>query len=230
MNCRKVRPYLSGYYEQDFPEKEDVEKHLKECQGCALEALEFSKIGEMLRNIKMLEPSFDFNQKLLAKIKESSYQQKDISAERGSASGGKELEPKTSFPLRWALVGSLSVLLVVLISIIDRFDLFKSKGKILTQREQLISPEAQIPGMKPTTFIIDNINPAQFATKDGGRISKKDLSQFVMESINPRFQRGDGFILLTSEGGSFKNGTDSRTDYFVLPVVSTQTTKVKRSF
>jgi hypothetical protein len=220
MNCRKVRPYLSGYYDQDFPEKEDVGEHLEECPGCGLEALEFSKISEMVKNIKMLEPSFDFNEKLLAKIKQAPYQQKNI----------KEPEPKTSFPLRWALVGSLGVLLVVLISIIDRFDLFKSKGKMLTQKEETISTEEQIFGTKPTFFVMDNINPTQFDTKDGGRISKKNLSQFVMESVSPRFQRGDGFIVLTSEGGSFKNGTDSRTDYFVLPVVSTQTTKVKRSF
>jgi len=51
-----------------------------------------------------------------------------------------------------------------------------------------------------------------------------------MESVSPRFQRGDGFILLSTEGGSFGKGTQSKVDYFVLPVMSTQTTKVKRSF
>ena len=212
MNCRKVRPYLSTYYEQDFPEKEDVGKHLKECPRCALEGLEFSKMSEMVKNIKMLETSFDFNEKLLAKIKQAPYQQKDI----------KELEPKTFFPLKWALVGSLGVLLVVLISMIDRFDLYKSKGKMLTQKEQTISTEEQSFGTKPTFFVMDNINPAQFATKDGGRISKKNLSQFVMESTDPQIQRKEGFIYL--------NGSESKLDYYVLPLVSTQTTKVKRSF
>jgi hypothetical protein len=212
MNCRKVRPYLSSYYEQDFPEKEDVGKHLKECPGCALEALEFSKMCEMAKNIKMMEPCSDFNEKLLAKIKQAPHQQKDI----------KELEPRTFFPLKWALVGSLSVLLVVLVSIADQFDLYKSKGKMLTQKEQTISTEEQIFGTKPSFFVMDNINPTQFDTKDGGRISKRDLSQFVMESTDPQIQRKEGFINV--------NGSESKLDYYVLPLVSTQTTKVKRSF
>jgi len=72
MKCKKVRKFISKYFDGVLPqeEKEIVLLHIKECYSCKLEFDILSKIYTNLPEYKDVEPSSGIRQKILLKIEE----------------------------------------------------------------------------------------------------------------------------------------------------------------
>lgn len=202
MNCRKVQQYLLSFYEKNLSEdiKKEIEMHLKGCKRCAKEAFEYSELFEMAKNIRVLEPSKDFNKNLLAEIEKFPYPKEF-----------KELKPQTLFPRRWAIAASAAALLLLSIIFFKPLHLFKSEKNLSVKADSKISQERYYQ-KKTTIFVMDNLRLSDFSHR--GDMTAKDmhLSQFVIERKNPQFE-------LTRH----KN-------YYVIPVVSSEIMEKRKEF
>lgn len=209
MNCRKVQQYLLIFYEKDLSEdiKKEIEMHLKGCKRCAKEAFEYSELFEMVKKIRILEPSKDFNKNLLAETEKFPYP-KEI----------KELKPQTLFPRRWAIVASAAVLLLLSIIFFKPLHLFKSEKTFFPEKKNLsVKADSKVPQeryyqKKTTTFVMDNLRLSDFSHRGDRTAKDMHLSQFVIERKNPQF-----------EPTRHKN-------YYVIPVVSSEIIEKRKRF
>ncbi len=209
MNCRKVRQYLSSFYEKDLSEKirKEIELHLKGCKRCAKQAEEHFELSEMVKNIRVLEPSKDFNEKLLAELEKYPYP-KEIA----------ELKPQTLFPRRWAIAVSAAVVILLSMIFLKPFYLFKSEKIVSPEsKNHLVKMDSEIPQeryyqRKSTTFVMDNLRSSEFARGVDRTPENLNLSQFVIERKNPEFE------------------PRRQKNYYVIPVVSSQAVEKRKGF
>lgn len=214
MNCREVRRFLWNYLEKDIDQtqKQEIETHLKECSRCTLEAREAAKLRQIFGKTEVLRPSPDFNRKLLNRIqtKASTSQVKEI------------LEPKPTFSWRWAFAGLAAGLVVIFVTLFYQ-DIFSpqrpgqtiSEMPALTQLERGVVEEEplEMKEYKSTRYVMDNLREAQLKRADDFRLTRSEMSRFIMESIpTTQIQRRRS------------------SNQYVMPVVSTRTIKEKSSF
>jgi len=95
LNCKKIEDMLPSYLEGELSEWEagEIEKHLHTCAKCRASLQEWKRCLSLLGNAPRLEAPAHIWEKIRA----------NLPAERRQA----------SFPLRWALVSSLLLILVV---------------------------------------------------------------------------------------------------------------------
>lgn len=224
MNCRKVRRYLFGYFrgELSAEEGEEIKAHLKSCHDCAREAEQVEAICLMLTsNLETLVPSLDFNQKLLAKVREVPSE----AAPKRKASWWADLlhEIFPSVRLRWALAGAAGVLVVAF-------------AFMFSQKQTSTRPE-YTSGLEERT-----VNQAISRSEDASDSAYADLMRrlaegsvvshkaFVMD--NASFPSSGGEDGIMSAEDLYKRFVIERTSVpareswldnrYVLPVVTTQ--------
>ena len=233
MNCRKARRYLFDYSKQELPseEMEELKAHLDTCPGCAREAEEITRISLLLKkDLETFVPSSDFNEKLMARIRDLS-SEKEASEERG---WWQKLlhEVFPSVKLRWAAVGAVSV--VVLASAV-----------MLTQERPEVAPEflSESGGQEGSKTTASSEDMADSAYQDLLRrlaqgSTPREGKTFVMDNLRFPPERGvDGAIPLEDMYKRFV--IDRRATVvgqrgigknYVLPVVSTQTVSQKTDY
>jgi hypothetical protein len=89
MECGTIRQRLSAYLEGiiSFEEKKFIEEHLLSCQPCSVALRDLKRAGELVRDLKEVEPPPWMAQKVLARI-------------RREQEGKKGIFEKLFFPLR----------------------------------------------------------------------------------------------------------------------------------
>lgn len=213
MNCREVRRFLWNYLEKDIDQtqKQKIESHLKECPKCALEAREAAKLREIFGKTEVLRPSPDFNRKLLSTIQ----------TETSAAQAKEILKPGPAFSWRWAFAGLAAGLVVIFVTLFYQ-DIFSpqrpgqtiSEMPALTELDRGVVEEEplEIKEYKSTRYVMDNLREAQLKRAGALRLTRSEMSRFIMESIPPT-----------------QIQTRRSSNQFVMPVVSTRTIKEKSS-
>ena len=230
MNCRKVRRYLFGYSKQELAAKEmeEIKAHLDSCAVCAKEAKEVSQMNLCLeRDLETLTPSPDFNEKLMARIRDLS-SEKEASEERG---WWQKLlhEVFPSVKLRWAAVGAVSVVVLAF-------------AVMLTQKRPEVAPEflSESGGQGGAETTASSEDMADSAYQDllrrlaQGSIPREGKT-FVLDNMRFPPERGvDGAIPLEDMYKRFvidrratAAGQRGMGKNYVMPVVSTQTVSEK---
>ena len=210
---------------------EAVKAHLTSCAGCAREAEEILQMNLCIeRDLEILTPSPDFNQKLMARIR-------DLAPEREVREGRSwwhkllhEVFP--SVKLRWAVAGAFSVVVLAFAVMLTQKQPEVSPGFLSENGQERVgelivgSPdhadsayqdvlrrlaEGTLPrGGK--TFVIDNLKFPPSRGEDGA-ISPEDLyKRFV---IDRRLEEA-------RQTGANKS--------YVMPVVSTQAVSEKADY
>jgi len=233
MNCRKVRRCLFGYFKQELTadEMEEVKAHLGSCAGCAREAEEISRMNLCLeRDLEILTPSPDFNERLMAKIHDLA-PEREIREER---SWWHKLlqEVFPSVKLRWAAAGAVSVMVLAF-------------AVILTQRRPEVSPQ----------FLSENgeerAGELVAGSRDHADSAYQDVLRRLAEGTIPR--EGKTFVMdnLKAPSGRGEDGAISPEDLYkrfvidrpvetvrqagpnksyVMPVVTTRTVSEKTDY
>jgi hypothetical protein len=233
MNCRKVRRCLFGYFKQELTtaETEEIKAHLTSCPGCAREAEEISRMNLCLeRDLEILTPSPDFNERLMAKIHDLA-PEREIREER---SWWHKLlhEFFPSVKLRWAAAGAVSVMVLAF-------------AVILTQKRPEVSPQflSENGEERGGELVAGSQDHADSAYQDvlrrlaEGTIPREGKN-FVMDNLKSPPNRGeDGAILPEDLYKRFV--IDRRVEEvrqagpnksYVMPVVSTQTASGKTDY
>jgi hypothetical protein len=72
MECRDIRKNLSAYLEGmvSREERELIDQHLASCRGCSSALHELNRTGEMLKNLKEVEPPPGMKEKIMARVRE----------------------------------------------------------------------------------------------------------------------------------------------------------------
>lgn len=233
MNCRKVRQNLFGYYKQELSpeETERIKAHLNSCPACAKEAEEIGEINFMLKDgLETFVPSADFNQKLLAKIQTITSDVKIRDTRRWWEKLLHEVFP--SLRLRWALVGTVSVIFLAWVTTmftqkrisvgpesftqndkqVENQNLVSSQDREDSSFQQVLEQLTETSAMKNRAYVIDNFSLSSNRGEDG-RIRPGDMHRrFVIErSSYPALGTGRG-------------------NHYVLPVVSTQPASEKTDY
>jgi hypothetical protein len=231
MNCRKVRRCLFSYFKDELPEdfKTEIKLHLEGCPDCKREALEVERIASLVEeSLETLEPSPDFNQKLLSEVQKlSSERVREV--RRTSFSPARILGLGTR--IRWAFAGSVAV--VILASVLwfthQRTPLTtepisaegeRTEGLQLVNREdnadsvyqQMLRRLADESRGKGKTFVLDNFGSVGSRGVDGMKVSEDLYKRFIMETAGYRTEE-----------------RRMRSQY-VLPVVSTHQASVKQNY
>lgn len=233
MNCRKVRRCLFGYFKKELTadQMEEVKAHLASCAGCAREAEEILQMNLCIqRDLEILTPSPDFNQKLMARIR-------DLAPER-------EVREETSwwhkllhevFPsvkLRWAAAGAVSVVVLAF-------------AVMLTQKRPEITPQflSESGEEYSEELVVGSQDHADSAYQDvlrrlaEGTIPREGKT-FVMDNL--KFPPGRGEDGAISPEDLYKRFVIDRrleearqagaNKSYVMPVVSTQAVSEKVDF
>ena len=225
MNCRKVRPYLYGYYKNELApaEAEKIKAHLDECAECAREMDKVAEVCNLLKDsLEVLAPSADFNQKLLARIQSLSREVE----ERKKQTWWQKLLHETfpSLRLRWAAAGAVSVIVLALaISMVTQKRVSRESESIVSDNTIAQNQNPAVSGKKgdwsidkifeeakrnsninDKSFVIENLSTAALdkvfdSTNRGedGRITPVDLNRrFIIErSPYQNLSRGNHYIL-----------------------------------
>ena len=80
MECQDIRKNLSAYREgMVSPEEQElVEQHLASCRSCSAALYELNRAGEVVRNLKEVEPPPWMKQKIMARVREEEEQRKGV--------------------------------------------------------------------------------------------------------------------------------------------------------
>ena len=72
MECRDIRKNLSAYLEGmvSREERELIDQHLASCRGCSTALHELNRTGEMLKNLKEVEPPPGMKEEIMARVRE----------------------------------------------------------------------------------------------------------------------------------------------------------------
>ena len=72
MECQDIREKLSAYREEILPpeDRELVEQHLASCQACSTALYELNRVGEVIKNLKEVEPPPWMKQRIMARVRE----------------------------------------------------------------------------------------------------------------------------------------------------------------
>lgn len=73
MNCEKAKKMLSAYVDGQPKDKQIIEMHLRECEGCRSEFNVYSRQKEYLRQLKAVEPSPYFRANFWRKVRDMEY-------------------------------------------------------------------------------------------------------------------------------------------------------------
>jgi hypothetical protein len=231
MNCRKARRFLFSYFKNELSENEktEIKLHLKGCPDCARESIKVERTCLLIKDsLETLTPSPDFNQKLFFKIQKLSWEK-----HREVKSPSKFSLLTFHFPLRirWALAGSLAV--IILASVLW-----------FTHKPAPIKPEAISEESKKTeSFELVNKEDREDSLykemlKRLGKRSRFETKTFVLDNFRRVGTRGiDGtekpedmyknFIIETAGHGAEQRRAGN---YYVLPAVSIQQTSEKVNY
>jgi hypothetical protein len=246
MSCRKIRRSLSQYYRGELSQEKEklVTQHIQVCEGCARETQGYQTLKEAVQNLKVFEPSPDFEANLERKIRELPYLEKK----------DKKKALVTSFPsLRWAFipVTALVIALVLLIkggfyksqTIITKPELVSidtsslvripkksedtsssEKTPIMSEGEQLISTGLQTDEEEKRIPVGKNRNPRAVFVIDNLRFS--DLER--LPDSRGMERRLNNFVLdaVRSRPVDYKSSNEG----YILPAVSTSSADVKISY
>jgi hypothetical protein len=80
MECQDIRKNLSAYLEgMVSPEDQElIDQHLASCRDCSTALYELNRTGEVLKNLKEVEPPPWMKQKIMAQVREEAGQKKGI--------------------------------------------------------------------------------------------------------------------------------------------------------
>lgn len=80
MECQDIRKNLSAYLEgMVSPEDQElIDQHLASCRACSTALYELNRTGEVLKNLKEVEPPPWMKQKIMARVREEAGQKKGI--------------------------------------------------------------------------------------------------------------------------------------------------------
>jgi len=80
MECKDIRKNLSAYLEgMASPEDQElIDQHLASCRACSSALYELNRTGEVLKNLKEVEPPPWMKQKIMARVREEAGQKKGI--------------------------------------------------------------------------------------------------------------------------------------------------------
>jgi anti-sigma factor RsiW len=232
MNCRKVRQYLFGYFRSELSaqEGEEVKAHLKSCPDCAKEAEQVQAIYLMLKgDLETLVPSPDFDQKLLAKVREVP---SEVAPKRKTSWWADLLhEIFPSVRLRWALAGAVGVLVVA-------FAFMFSQKQTSTRPEYMSGVEQEADNQ--TASRPEDASDSAYADlmrrlAEGSVVANKS---FVMDNASfPSSGGEDGmvpvedlykrFVIERTSVPARESWLDNR---YVLPVVTTQQVPKKADY
>jgi hypothetical protein len=235
MNCRKVRLCLFSYFKDELPEelKTEIKLHLKDCPDCAREATEVERIATLVKeSLETLTPSPDFNQKLLSEIQKlSSVTVKEKRKTSFSPVGIIRLVAagfSLRFPMRikWALAGSLGA--IILVSVLwfthkhtpirtesiseeskraENLQLANQEDRVDSLRREMFERFMNESRVGNKTFVLDNLRLVGSRGIDGMERPEDLYKRFIIETAGRRTE-------------------ERRTsNYYVLPVVSTQQTR-----
>lgn len=233
MNCRKARRFLFSYFKNELSENEkaEIKLHLEGCPDCARESIKVERTCLLIKDsLETLTPSPDFNQKLFFKVQK-------LSPAKG---GVKEVKNPSNFSLltshfplriRWALAGSLAV--IILASVL-----------LFTHRPAPIKPEAISKESKKTeSFELVNKEDREDSLykemlKRLGKRSRFETKTFVLDNFRWVGTRGiDGtekpedmykrFIIETAGHEAEERRVGN---HYVLPAVSIQQTSEKVNY
>jgi hypothetical protein len=231
MNCRKARRFLFSYFKNELPENEkaEIKLHLEDCPDCARESIEVERTCLLIKDgLETLTPSPDFNQKLFFKIQKLSLKKPE---EVKSPSKFSLLTPHFPLRIRWALAGSLAVMILASVlwfthkpapikpeaiskegkkteslKLVNKEDiedsLYKEMLKRLGKRSRLTAK----------TFVLDNFRRAGTRGIDGMEKPEDMYKRFIIETAGP--------------GAEVRRGGN----YYVLPAVSIQQTSEKVNY
>jgi len=233
MNCRKGRRCLFGYFKQELTtdEMEEVKAHLASCAGCAGEGEEILQMNLCIeRDLEILTPSPDFNEKLMARVRDLA-PEREVREER---SWWHKLlhEVFPSVKLRWAAAGAVSVVVLTFAVMLTQKrpevtpQFLSENGEEHAEEVVLGSPDhadsayqdvlrrlaqGTIP-REGKTFVMDNLKFSPSRGEDGA-ISPEDLyKRFV---IDRRLEEA-------RQPGAQKS--------YVMPVVSKQAVSEKTDY
>ncbi|MCJ7576953.1 MAG: zf-HC2 domain-containing protein [candidate division Zixibacteria bacterium] len=231
MNCRKARRFLFSYFKNELSEKEEAEikLHLKGCPDCARESIEVERACLLIKDsLETLTPSPDFNQKLFFKIQKLSLEKvKEVK------SPSKFSLLASHFPLRirWALAGSLAV--IILASVLwfthkptpikpeaiskeskktESFELVNKEDKEDSLYQEMLKRLVKRSRFATKTFVLDNFRRAGTRGIDG------------MEKPEDMYK---SYIIETAGYGAEQKRVEN---HYVLPAVSIQQTSEKVNY
>ena len=80
MECQDIRKNLSAYREgMVSPEKQElIEQHLASCRSCSTALYELDRAGEVVRNLKEVDPPPWMKQRIMARVREEAEQRKGV--------------------------------------------------------------------------------------------------------------------------------------------------------
>jgi hypothetical protein len=231
MNCRKARRFLFSYFKNELSENEktEIKLHLKGCPDCARESIKVERTCLLIKDsLETLTPSPDFNQKLFFKIQKLSLEKvKEVK------SPSKFSLLASHFPLRirWALAGSLAV--IILASVLwfthkpapikpeaiseeskktESFELVNKEDREDSLYQEMLKRLVKRSRFAAKTFVLDNFRREGTRGIDGMEKPEDMYKSFIIETAG--------------------HGAEVRRagNYYVLPAVSIQQTSEKVNY
>jgi hypothetical protein len=231
MNCRKARRFLFSYFKNELSEnvKAEIKLHLEDCPDCARESIKVERTCLLIKDsLEILTPSPDFNQKLLSEIQKLSLEKvKEVK------NPSKFSFLTSHFPLRirWALAGSLAVM--ILASVLwfthrpapikpeaiskenkkaESFELVNKENKEDSLYQEMLKRLGARSRLATKTFVLDNFRRAGTRGIDG------------MEKPEDMYK---SYIIETAGYGAEERRVGN---HYVLPAVSIQQTSEKVNY
>src|SRR3974377_1412220 len=80
MECQDIRKNLSAYREgMVSPEEQElIEQHMASCRSCSTALYELNRAGEVVKNLREVEPPPGMKQKIMARVREEAEPKKGI--------------------------------------------------------------------------------------------------------------------------------------------------------
>ena len=231
MNCRKARRFLFSYFKNELSENEkaEIKLHLEGCPDCARESIEVERTCLLIKDsLETLTPSPDFNQKLFLKIQNFSLKKTE---EVKSPSKFSLLTSHFPLRIRWALAGSLAVM--ILTSVLwfihkpapikpgaiseeskkaESFELVNKENKEDSLYQEMLRRLGKRSRFATKAFVLDNLRRAGTRGIDGMEKPENMYKSYIIETAG--------------------HGAEQRRvgNHYVLPAVSIQQTSEKVNY
>jgi len=235
MSCRKIHRFLSPYYRGELSQEKEklVIQHIQVCEGCAREAQRYQTFKEAVQNLKVFEPSTDFEANLERKIRELPYLEKK----------DKKKALVTSFPsLRWVFIPAIAMAIALVLLLkggfhksqttlplketeITKIDTMVNENKKINlpvedsflQKDDQKMVSVKLPGERKgsskAVFVLDNMRLSDLERLPDSRLAEDRLNNYVIDAVKLR-------------PVDYKSSNEG----YILPAVSTSETEAKISY